>query len=192
MVYSNILYETDYGVAWITLNRPTKRSAFSIKLCSEFQDALPNAGRLPQASSRGRGHAHCKADVSIWPDVSLLIKPRPRIRAGLPVLKSERADNAVEAGISSMALPFPVALKALGVNRKSELGAVRLNLRDAESVSGAVQRSVAPRQRALRRAHGERQRHRTNCWFTYDPMFGAVMTLGVGGVLVELCATVSR
>ncbi len=37
-----------------------------------------------------------------------------------------------------MALGFPVALKALGVTHKSELGAVRLNLKDAESVSTAA------------------------------------------------------
>ncbi|TIO40794.1 MAG: CoA-binding protein, partial [Mesorhizobium sp.] len=45
------------------------------------------------------------------------------IEAGLPVPKGERASNAVEAVIASMALGFPVALKTLGVTHKSEVGA---------------------------------------------------------------------
>ena len=100
--------------------------------------------------------------------------------------KGERAGNAVEAVIASMALGFPVAVKALGVTHKSELGAVKLNLKDAESVSAAahdlgtlgnglyVERMVQGGVAEL------------IVGFTRDPMFGSVMTLGSGGVLVEL------
>jgi len=47
MTYSSILYEADDRVAWITLNRPNKRNAISIKLCNEFMDALAIAERDP-------------------------------------------------------------------------------------------------------------------------------------------------
>ncbi|RWO24001.1 acetate--CoA ligase family protein [Mesorhizobium sp.] len=108
------------------------------------------------------------------------------IEAGLPVPSGERAGNAVEAVISSMALGFPVALKALGVTHKSELDAVRLNLRDAESVSTAAHDLDALGtglyvERMVRDGVAE-----LLVGFTRDPMFGAVMTLGTGGVLVEL------
>ncbi|MER9998455.1 acetate--CoA ligase family protein [Mesorhizobium sp. M0051] len=108
------------------------------------------------------------------------------IKAGLPVPKGERAANAVEAVISSMALGFPVALKALGVTHKSEVGAVQLNLKDAESVSTAAH-DLLPLgtglyvERMVRDGVAE-----LIVGFTRDPMFGAVMTLGTGGVLVEL------
>ncbi|MER8750624.1 acetate--CoA ligase family protein [Mesorhizobium sp. M1050] len=108
------------------------------------------------------------------------------ITAGLPVPKGERAANAVEAVISSMALGFPVALKALGVTHKSEVGAVQLNLKDAESVSTAAH-DLLPLgtglyvERMVRDGVAE-----LIVGFTRDPMFGAVMTLGTGGVLVEL------
>ncbi|MER9740376.1 MULTISPECIES: acetate--CoA ligase family protein [unclassified Mesorhizobium] len=108
------------------------------------------------------------------------------IEAGLPVPKAERAANAVEAVISSMALGFPVALKALGVTHKSEVGAVRLNLKDAESVSTAAH-DLLPLgtglyvERMVRDGVAE-----LIVGFTRDPMFGAVMTLGTGGLLVEL------
>lgn len=47
MAYSTILYEADDRVAWITLNRPSKANALSLKLCAEFQDALASAERNP-------------------------------------------------------------------------------------------------------------------------------------------------
>lgn len=108
------------------------------------------------------------------------------IKAGLPVPKGERASNAVEAVISSMTLGFPVVLKALGVTHKSEVGAVRLNLKDAESVSAAAH-DLLPlgtglyAERMVRDGVAE-----LIVGFTRDPMFGVVMTLGTGGVLVEL------
>ncbi|RXG97236.1 enoyl-CoA hydratase/isomerase family protein [Bradyrhizobium vignae] len=45
MAYTTILYEADDRVAWMTLNRPSKRNALSIKLCNEFADALAIAER---------------------------------------------------------------------------------------------------------------------------------------------------
>ncbi|TIX17776.1 MAG: CoA-binding protein, partial [Mesorhizobium sp.] len=74
----------------------------------------------------------------------------------------------------------------LGVTHKSEVGAVQLNLRDAESVSTAAH-DLLPLgtglyvERMVRDGVAE-----LIVGFTRDPMFGAVMTLGTGGVLVEL------
>jgi len=108
------------------------------------------------------------------------------IKAGLPVPEGERAGNVAEALASSKRVGFPVALKALGVAHKSEVGAVRLNLKEAEAVSSAardlsslgsglyVERMVSDGVAEL------------IVGFTHDPMFGAVMTLGTGGVMVEL------
>lgn len=108
------------------------------------------------------------------------------IEAGLPVPKGERASSAAEAVFSSMSLGFPVALKALGVAHKSEVGAVRLNLKEAHSVSAAAHDLLRLGtglyvERMVRGGIAE-----LIVGFTRDPMFGAVMTLGSGGVLVEL------
>ncbi|QOZ36393.1 enoyl-CoA hydratase/isomerase family protein [Bradyrhizobium sp. CCBAU 53421] len=48
MAYSTILYEADDRVARITLNRPNKMNALSLKLCDEFQDALTQAEHDPE------------------------------------------------------------------------------------------------------------------------------------------------
>ncbi|MES0213824.1 acetate--CoA ligase family protein [Mesorhizobium sp. M0028] len=108
------------------------------------------------------------------------------IGAGLPVPAGERVSSAVEAVASSTRLGFPVALKALGVAHKSEVGGVRLNLSDADAVSSAA-RDLLPLGRGL---YVERMVSdgvaELIVGFTRDPMFGAVMTLGTGGVTVEL------
>lgn len=108
------------------------------------------------------------------------------IKAGLPVPDGVRASNTAEAVVSCTALGFPVALKALGVSHKSEIGAVRLNLNDSETVSAAAHDLLA----LGSGLYIERMVHdgvaELIVGFTRDPMFGAIMTLGTGGVLVEL------
>lgn len=106
--------------------------------------------------------------------------------AGLPVPKGERVGDASEAVAASKKLGLPVALKALGVSHKSEIGAVRLNLRDADSVSTAA----GDLSRLGRGMYVERMVQdgvaELIVGFTRDPIFGAIMTVGAGGILVEL------
>ncbi|WP_245328916.1 acetate--CoA ligase family protein [Bradyrhizobium centrolobii] len=108
------------------------------------------------------------------------------IRAGLPVPKGERAGNGLDAVASSRRLGFPVALKELGVAHKSEVGAVRLNLKEAETVGSAAQ-DLSPLGSGLYVA-----RMISNgvaeliVGVTHDPKFGAVIILGTGSVMVEL------
>jgi succinyl-CoA synthetase beta subunit len=83
-------------------------------------------------------------------------------------------------------LGYPVALKALGVAHKSEAGAVKLNLRDAASVRSAADGMAGLGtglyvERMVTGAVAE-----LIVGITRDPLFGPVMTVGTGGVLVEL------
>ncbi|WP_187968331.1 acetate--CoA ligase family protein [Aquibium microcysteis] len=106
--------------------------------------------------------------------------------AGLSVPAGRRAATPDEAVAVAEALGFPVAVKALGVAHKSEAGAVKLNLRDADAVRAAaeaiaglgtglyVERMVAGGVAEL------------IVGVTRDPLFGPVMTVGSGGVMVEL------
>lgn len=107
-------------------------------------------------------------------------------QARLPVPEGQCAVDAVQAVARSRALGFPVALKALGVAHKSEVGAVRLSLKDAEAVSNAA-RDLESFGTGL---YVERMVSNSVAelivGFNRDPMFGAVMTLGTGGVMVEL------
>lgn len=106
--------------------------------------------------------------------------------AGLPVPAAKRAANADEAVAAAQSLGFPIALKALGIAHKSEHGAVRLNLGDAAAVRAAAQ-ALAPLgsglyvERMVTGAVAE-----LIVGVTRDPIFGPVMTVGSGGVLVGL------
>lgn len=105
---------------------------------------------------------------------------------GLPVPQGRRASDPDEAVAAARSLGFPVALKALGLAHKSEHGAVKLALRDGEAVRVAaedlsglgtgvyVERMVSGGVAEL------------IVGITRDPLFGPVMTIGSGGVLVEL------
>ncbi len=106
--------------------------------------------------------------------------------AGLPVPRGEPADSANAAIDAAQRLGYPVALKALGIAHKSEAGAVRLGLHDlvqlrdaAAALAGLgsglyVERMVTGGVAEL------------IVGVTRDPLFGPVMTVGSGGVMVEL------
>lgn len=105
---------------------------------------------------------------------------------GLPVPSGFRAANPTEAVAAAETLAYPVAVKALGVAHKSEAGAVKLNLRDAESVRAAADAMAGLGtglyvERMVTGAVAE-----LIVGITRDPLFGPVMTVGTGGVLVEL------
>ncbi|MEX0345364.1 MAG: acetate--CoA ligase family protein [Rhizobiaceae bacterium] len=105
---------------------------------------------------------------------------------GLPVPPGHRAVNAQEAVSIAKELGFPVALKALGVAHKSELGAVRLGLSLPEDVCRAA-KAMTGLGSGL---YVERMIEAGVCELivgvTRDPLFGPVLTIGSGGVLVEL------
>ena len=106
--------------------------------------------------------------------------------AGLPVPAGRRADAVDAAAEAAATLGFPVAVKALGLAHKSEKGAVRLALRDREAVERAA-RDLLPLgeglmvERMIEGGVGE-----LLVAVTRDGQFGPVLTLGSGGVLVEL------
>lgn len=105
---------------------------------------------------------------------------------GLPVPLGWRCQTVDAAIAAAEDLTFPVALKVLGVAHKSEHNAVRLNLRDADAVRAAATDLIAIGsglyvERMVTDAVAE-----LIVGIVDDPQFGPLMTLGTGGVLVEL------
>lgn len=105
---------------------------------------------------------------------------------GLPVPAGICVTHANEVGCAAQSIGFPVALKALGLTHKTEQGAVRLNLSDATALETAAH-DLADKGRCLlveemiAGSAGE-----LIIGILRDPQFGPVMTIGSGGVLVEL------
>ena len=112
--------------------------------------------------------------------------------AGLPVIQMERATGPDEAVSQANRIGYPIVLKldVVGLAHKSDVGAVRLGLRDAPEVrraaadllalrlpDGATCRGllVAPLLDGLELIVGARR----------DPSFGPLVLVGIGGILAE-------
>ncbi len=106
--------------------------------------------------------------------------------AGLCVPAGRRASSIDQAVSAAVEMGFPVALKALGVAHKSEAGAVKLNLRDEAAVHGAAGQLVGLGSGLYVERMVEGGVAELIVGVTRDPLFGSVMTVGTGGVLVEL------
>lgn len=124
---------------------------------------------LPQAPARLLDEAEAKARLHA---------------AGVPVPEGVRADDLSGAAAAARALGGRVALKGLGLAHKTEAGAVRLDLSPGDIagfgmpgpagylVERMVEGGVAELLVGLRR----------------DPVYGATLTLGTGGIMAELLA----
>jgi acyl-CoA synthetase (NDP forming) len=122
-------------------------------------------------------------------------------RAGLPMVQERIVRDADGAVAAAAAFGGPVALKILSpdIPHKSDVGGVALDLRDASAVRAAFDRvitSVARAQPAARRdgvvvqpmVQGGQS---VLLGVVRDPVFGPMMTVGLGGVLTELYADVA-
>jgi len=108
--------------------------------------------------------------------------------AGIAVPEGRLATSVEEAVTAAEALGYPVAVKASGaaLAHKTELGAVQLNLHDAAAVRAAAER-VAPLGEAIlveRMVEGAVAE--LILGLSRDPQFGLTLTIGAGGILVEL------
>src|SRR5690606_35125432 len=104
----------------------------------------------------------------------------------LPVPSGLAATMVQDAAAAAEEIGYPVAVKALGLAYKSGHGAERLNLNDFAS----VQTDAADLLRHSGQVYVERMIAggvgELIVGVTRDPLFGPVMTVGTGGVLVEL------
>jgi RimJ/RimL family protein N-acetyltransferase len=112
---------------------------------------------------------------------------------GVPVLPSAVVDDVDAAVAAAQRLGYPVALKAADPNlvHKTELGAVRLGLADAEAVAHAY--------RAIGTALEEPQPPvvvqpmrgggvEMVAGVVHDPLFGSLLMTGLGGIHTDLLA----
>jgi acyl-CoA synthetase (NDP forming) len=118
---------------------------------------------------------------------------------GLPVIAQRRATTPEEAVTAAAALGFPVVLKGIAPHlvHKTDVGAVRMDLRDSDAVARAAREITT----ALAQAGYElagfllqpllRGGVEMLAGFVHDPVFGAVLACGAGGIVVELIHDVS-
>jgi acyl-CoA synthetase (NDP forming) len=105
--------------------------------------------------------------------------------AGVPIPAGERIDSVEAALEYASRLGFPVVLKALGIAHKTELNAVRLNLSSAEDIRQAAGELFALSDQLYLEAM-KPSLVELIVGVTRDQQFGLVLTIGSGGILVEL------
>ena len=116
-------------------------------------------------------------------------------RYGIALPKGQAVENAAEAAAAAERIGFPVALKirSLDILHKTEVGGVALDLRDCETVRITADRLMEGALRSQPRARiqgflvqemasGIEAILGARC----DPLYGPVLLIGSGGVLVEL------
>ncbi|WP_349959710.1 acetate--CoA ligase family protein [Rhizobium sp. ZPR3] len=106
--------------------------------------------------------------------------------SGLVVPLGKTAQTASEAADRAEQLGFPVALKALGVEHKSEVGAVKLNLWDRNAVIDAAESMAGVARGFLVERMVDRPIAELIVGAVRDPVVGLTLTVGAGGILVEL------
>ncbi|MGN6550952.1 MAG: acetate--CoA ligase family protein [Pararhizobium sp.] len=152
------------------LSAPAPRRAGLIPLCP--------AGHLPRKGGDRQATGARQMDEA---DAKALLAA-----AGLPVRQGRRVADAGAAAQAAREIGYPVAVKALGVAHKSERGAVRLGLGDAASVEEAATALAGIGDGLLVEPMISGGIAELIVGVTRDPLFGPVMTIGSGGVLVEL------
>jgi acetate---CoA ligase (ADP-forming) len=106
--------------------------------------------------------------------------------AGVPVPAGQRVLTPEDAARTAETLGFPVALKALGIAHKSEAGGVVLGLASHQSVLDAAQKMMSVGDGLLVEKMVQGCIVELIAGVTRDPVAGLLLTLGAGGVLVEL------
>jgi len=132
---------------------------------------LKDFGQKPEEPARVLDEAESKAVLA---------------RFGVPVPPAQSVHSAEEAAVAAAALGYPVVAKALGVAHKTDVGGVRLNLRNAGEVAAAV-KEMSPLtnsfliEKMVCGAVAE-----LIVGVARDEQFGPYLLVGSGGILVEL------
>jgi acyl-CoA synthetase (NDP forming) len=104
------------------------------------------------------------------------------------LVPGNRVCAATETVDAANAIGYPVVLKAVSsdLSHKSELGAVAVNLRDDDAVRVATQGMAANFDQFLVETMVQSVVCELIVGVTRDPTFGLTLTIGAGGILVEL------
>jgi acyl-CoA synthetase (NDP forming) len=108
------------------------------------------------------------------------------IPRGKNVSLSENPDGVAAIVAEGEKMGFPLVLKALGIEHKSELNGLRLDLRDAQSIQrAAIELSKISKELYLEEMICDGV-FELLVGLTFDAQFGLIMTVATGGTMVEI------
>jgi acyl-CoA synthetase (NDP forming) len=113
---------------------------------------------------------------------------------GIPLARWRRVSSSEEAIAAAKEIGFPVVLKAVAPDlvHKSDVGAVRVDLRDEQDLAEALKEAADSVGRAGHRIEGwlvqemAKGGHEVIFGITTDPRYGPLLMFGLGGKYVEV------
>ena len=105
---------------------------------------------------------------------------------GVAIPRGERLLSAEQGKELAERLGYPLVLKALGIAHKTEHNAVRLNLNSAEQVEQACEDLFKLSDQLYIETMVAEVVAELLVGITRDPQFGLMLTIGSGGILVEI------
>jgi len=106
--------------------------------------------------------------------------------AGVVFPEARRATSAAEALGAAEELGYPVVLKALGLEHKSDAGGVALGLGDAAALQEAFEAMPAAESFSVEPHVATLEAVELIAGCRFDPRFGPVLLVGLGGILAEV------
>ncbi|WP_137818923.1 acetate--CoA ligase family protein [Pseudomonas sp. 2FG] len=169
------------GIAPMQGMRETLRAIAAAAAIGQRRAQLAAVDPLPAPTALRQGEAGMLDEYSAKRQLAACGLAIP---AGHLVVTLEAALQAAEL------IGYPVVLKAVSseLAHKTELGAVKLNLRDAQQLAGAFSELAANFAQFLVEKMAAGVVAELLVGVTRDPQFGLALTLGAGGILVELLA----
>ncbi|MFL6199686.1 MAG: acetate--CoA ligase family protein [Thermoanaerobaculia bacterium] len=113
---------------------------------------------------------------------------------GIPLARWRKASTPEEALAAAQEIGYPVVLKAVATDlvHKSDVGAVKMDLRDDRDLTAAIRRTTESVTGAGHRIEGwlvqemAKGGHEVIFGITTDPRFGPLLMFGLGGKYVEV------
>ncbi len=107
-------------------------------------------------------------------------------RSQVPIPAGKRVGSVQEAMDRTDVLGYPLILKALGIAHKTETSALRLNLKTADEVATAARELLKLGDQLYLETMLESVVAELIVGVTRDDQFGLLLTIGSGGILVEI------
>ncbi len=107
-------------------------------------------------------------------------------QSGVPIPAGDCVGTVQEAKDRADALGYPLVLKALGIAHKTETSALRLNLKATDEVATATSELLKLSEQLYLETMLESFVAELIVGVTRDDQFGLLLTIGSGGILVEI------
>jgi len=184
---------------YVSMFRSTERCFAAIAAWQAREDRrAAGARKLVRAAPEAAAKEAGALLDAVAPGATLTEREAKKVLSayGVPVVQERLAQNADEAAAAAKALGWPVAIKVESPDlpHKTEAGVIRLNLRDEAALRDAFAAVLANGKRYApdARINGVLVQPMAKpgvelmVGARMDPMFGPLIVVGLGGVLVEL------